>query len=359
MPHPSRISNLFRAVPRFAAFAALAALLTGCDYVVKPLKGTEGRTQVYGAEGREGAPNAGIVLTSLGAIVIDPPLTPDLGDRINADAMSRSKAFWDDLYKSGSDRPRTLAPPVLYVLNTTFRGTHTFGNQAFDRTADVITSDRAGAKLAHIDTVRSMREVLKTEFKVPGLEQHHITPPVITFEGTLTLRTPEVEVKMISMGDCLAEGDCVVYLPQQKVLFAGDVVIPGFMPYPEGRTPTVLNWIKALRYLNSLDVDVVVPGHGAIGGKELIKNQLDFLTALWVEVKRGVDAGKTADQVAKEVRLPTYANWARYNEWLEGNVKLIYKEQTAPSPAKENATPGGAGAAVPSGIAKPDSFSDK
>jgi len=344
---------------RVAVAVALLTLLPGCDYVVQPLKGTEGRTQVYAAVGREGAPNAGIIVTSLGAIVIDPPLAPGLGDRMNADALNRSKTFWDELHKNRSEKPRTLAPPVLYVLNTTYRGSHSFGNQAFDNVADIITSERAGKNMAHVDTVRRMREVLKTEFKVPGLDNHHMTPPTITFEGSLTLRTPEIEVKMISLGDCLGEGDCVIYLPQQKVLFAGDVVIPNFMPYTEGRTATTRNWIKALQYLNTLDIDTVVPGHGPVGGKDLIKNQLDFLTALVLEVKRAAEAGKNAEAAAKEIKLPTYANWARYNEWLPGNVKLIHRELTAPAAEKAADPAGGAGAAVPTGMAKPDAFSDK
>ncbi|MBI3829351.1 MAG: MBL fold metallo-hydrolase [Planctomycetes bacterium] len=348
---------------RLAALAALAFALAGCDYVIQPLKGTEGRTQVYAAVGRDGAPNAGVVVTSLGAIVIDPPLTPTLGDRMNADALSRSKAFWDDLYKGRSEKPRTLAPPVLYVLNTTYRGSHSFGDTAFDQTADIITTDRAGKYLAHIDTVRKMREVLKSDFKVPGLEGHHITPPVITFEGTLTLHTPEVEVKMISLGDCVGEGDCVIYLPQQKVLFAGDVVIPNFVPFPDGRTPTVRNWVKALQYLNSLDIDVLVPGHGPVkegkDAKDAIKSQTEFLTTLWAEVKRASEAGKSAEQAAREVKLPTYATWARYTEWLPGNVQLIYKEFSSGGTEKAPPTPGGAGAAVPNGIGAPDPYTDK
>ena len=344
---------------RFLALLPLLVLLAGCDYIVQPLKGLEGRTQVYAAVGKQGAPNAGIVVSSIGAIVIDPPLYPGLGERLNADALARSKTFWDELYKNRKERPQTQAPPVLYVLNTTYRASHTFGNQAFKGTADFIASEKAGRQLGNIDSNRRMREILKTEFKVPGLDEHAVTESVVTFEGTLTLHTPEVEVKMLSVGDCLGEGDAVVYLPQQKVLFAGDLVLPGFMPFHEGRTPTIRNWIAALKILDKLDVDTIVPGHGAVGGKELIKQQADFLAALVGEVKKALAAGNTAEQAAKEVRLPNYGTWVKYNEWLPGNVKLVYRELATPAIEKSEAPPAGAGVGAPSGIAQKDPYNGK
>lgn len=348
-------------LPALLRRAALALLLglAGCDYVVQPLKGLEGRTQVYAAVGKLGAPNAGIVVSSIGAVVIDPPLTPVLGARLNADALVRSRAFWDELYKNRKERQPTQAPPVLYVLNTTYRASHTFGNQAFRNSADFIATEKAGRHLASIDANRRMREILKTEFKVPGLEEHAVTESVITFEGTLTVRTPEVEVKMLSVGDCLGEGDAVVLLPQQKVLFAGDVVLVGFMPYYEGRTPTVRNWIAALRNLEKMDLDIVVPGHGPVGGKELLKQQREFLEALVAEVNKALSAGHTAEQAAKDVRLPNYAAWARYNEWLGENVKLVCKELSTAAPEKPETPATGAGAGAPLGLAQQDAFHAK
>jgi len=349
-----------RLTARIVAVLALLCALPSCDYVVKPIKGVEGRTHVYAAVGAKGAPNAGIIVTSLGAIVIDPPLTPDLGNRLNNDALSRSRTFWDEFHKNRQEQPHTLAPPVLYVLNTTYRASHTFGNQAFSATADVITSDRAGKNLADINTNRKMRQVLQTQFQVPGMEKHAITEPVITFEGTLTLHTPEVEIKMISLGDCMGEGDTAIYLPQHKVLFAGDVVIPGFMPYPEGRTLSTSNWIKALQYLKTLDLDVVVPGHGEVReGKEakaLIEGQLLFLQTLRAEVNRAISAGKTEEQAAKEIKLPAYATWIKYDAWLGDNVRLVFKELSG---ATADKSVGGTGGPFPHGIANPDAFTDK
>ena len=85
---------------------------------------------MYAAVGRQGVPNGGIVCTRIGCIVIDPPLSPAIGDVLNTQALAKSKIFWDGYYANRKARPDTLPPPVLYVLNTTYRATHTFGNQS-------------------------------------------------------------------------------------------------------------------------------------------------------------------------------------------------------------------------------------
>lgn len=334
--------------------------LSGCQYTVEPLKGLEGKTYVYAAMGKDGAPNAGIVTTSIGAVVIDPPLSPEIGKNINLAALRASKVFWDEKFRAGKERMPTLAPPVLYALNTTYRASHTFGNQEFNSSADVISTDRAGKHLADLNEVTRMRELLKSQFKVPGLEMHaqSLTQPTITFEGTLTLHTPEVEIKMISMGDCVGEGDCVVLLPQQKVLFAGDLVLVGFMPYYEGRTRSVRNWIKKLMELEQMDIDIVVPGHGTLGGKELLKQQREFLTALLGEVTAAVKTGQPLDQAMKSVKVPNAANWRNYAEWLGPNVRIIYEELTTQGSESKGAS-GGAAMTMPSTVDGRDPFRDR
>ncbi|MGD0093587.1 MAG: MBL fold metallo-hydrolase, partial [Planctomycetota bacterium] len=201
--------------------AALLLLASGCDFVVVPLGGAEGKTQVYVAAGKLGAPNAGIVCTRIGCVVIDPMLSPFLGAQLQNQAVAKSRIFWDSLHAQQKTRPQTQAPPVLYVLNTTYRGTHTFGNQAFDK-ADIISTAKAKERLEADG--RAMREELRDQWKVPGLETHATTSATLTVEGTLTLDTPEVKIQFISVGDCAGEGDAVVFLPGQKTLFAGDIV---------------------------------------------------------------------------------------------------------------------------------------
>lgn len=356
--------SISRAVVRSAKLVLLVLVLAGlggCTYTVQPVGGVEGQTSVYAAIGKDGAPNSGIVVTQLGAVVIDPGLNPDVGGRLRDDALLKSRVFWDNLWRRRNEKPPTLPPPVLYVINTTYRSSHSFGNQEFLERAEIIATERAGKQLANIDTVRKMRQILSDEFKVPGLERHQMAEPTLTFEGTMTIKTPEAEIKCISAGDCVGEGDAVVFLPQQKVLFAGDLVLVGFMPYPGGRTRTVRNWIKALKRFQELDVRDVIPGHGEMGGKELIQKQIDFLTALVLEVSMAKKKGLSVEDAMKQVKLPNYANWSNYDKWLPENVRIVYEElgQAAPREKDDQTTDAGGSMAAPNGVKPADPYTDR
>jgi glyoxylase-like metal-dependent hydrolase (beta-lactamase superfamily II) len=340
--------------------AGMLVVLTGCEFVVLPLGGAEGRTLVYVAQGKGGAPNAGIICTRIGAVVIDPMLNPALGDLLNTQAQAKSKAFWDNFHLARKERQRTQAPPVLYVLNTTYRASHTFGNQAFDK-ADIISTSKAKERLEATGT--AMRSELRDVWKVPGLEIHSITPATLTVdEGTFNIDTEDIKIKFVAVGDCVGAGDAVVFLPIQKVLFAGDIVIPKIIPYHKGRTLSIRNWIETLKKIETWDIETVVPGHGEVTKKDALRIQREFLEALVAEVKEQIKTGKTIDQAAVAVKLPKYADWVHY-DWLAENVKLVYQELTekgsadkssqAPSADAKNS---GASVARPNDIGKPDGF---
>jgi glyoxylase-like metal-dependent hydrolase (beta-lactamase superfamily II) len=353
--HPLMARRLDRMLLAVILTADVCAL-TGCDFDIQPLGSVEGRTLVYVAVGRLGAPNAGIICTRTGCVVIDPMLSPVAGAALQTAALAKSRAFWDGLHAARKERQRTQAPPVLYVLNTTYRANHTFGNQEYDK-ADIISTPKA--KL-HMETDgRAMREELRDVWHVPGLENQYTAPATLTVDGTMNIDTPEVKIQFISMGDCAGEGDAVVYLPGQKVLFAGDMALPDYVPYYKGRSPTVRNWIAALKKLEGWEIDTVVPGHGPLARKDALRVQREFLEALVGEVDQAIKAGKNMEQAAQTVKLPKYEHWARYTEWLPENVKLVYRElKGEPSPANAAAN-GGAGLVEPKLVERPDAFRDK
>jgi glyoxylase-like metal-dependent hydrolase (beta-lactamase superfamily II) len=347
---------MLRAAGLFLIVLALP-FLAGCDFVVQPLGGSEGRTQVYVAAGKLGAPNGGIICTRIGCVVIDPMLSPTIAQTLHTQAQAKSRIFWDNLHAQRKERPRTQAPPVLYVFNTTYRASHSFGNQEFEK-ADIISTPKAKERL-ELDG-RAMREELRDQWKVPGMEGHAVTPATMTVDGTMTLDTPEVKIQFISMGDCVGEGDAVVFLPGQKAIFAGDLVIPGFVPYHKSRTLTMRNWIAALKKLETWDIDTVVPGHGDVAKKDAIKTQREFLEALVAEVDAAIKQGKSESEAAANVRLPKYSKWARYDEWLPENIKLVYRElKGAAAGAKTTDAGTGAGVVEPKVVDRPDSFRDK
>lgn len=334
-----------------------AVILPGCDFDVQPLGGAEGRTLVYAVAGRQGVPNGGIICSRNGCIVIDPALTPTLGNAMNQQALAKSKIYWDSFYAAKRERPGTLQPPVLYVLNTTFRATHTFGNQAFDK-ADIISTPAAKERMVRDGP--SMREELRDQWRIPGLELHYTAAANITVDGTMNIETPEIKVQFINMGDCVGEGDAVVYLPGSKVLFAGDLVAPNFVPYHKGRTQTVRNWIEVLKKLDKMEIDTIVPGHGDVARKDAIGRQREFLEALVGAVESAIKSGLTIEQAAQGVKLEAYVGWSRYNDWFAENVKLVYRELKGEPMPKSGSAVSSPGVVQPgSPIERLDAFRDK
>lgn len=335
----------------------LLVLLSGCDFMVQPIGGTDGHTLVYAAAGKLGAPNAGIVCTRSGCVVIDPMLSPVQGDALNAQAQAKSRTFWDNIYAQRKERPRTQAPPVLYVFNTTYRATHTFGNQSFDK-ADIISTSKAKERM-EVDGL-AMRAELRDIWKVPGLEGHATASATLTLdEGTFNLDTADVKIKFVAVGDCVGAGDAVVYLPVQRVIFTGDIVLNGIVPYYKGRTLSVRHWIETLKQIEKWDIETVVPGHGEVGRKELITQQREFLEALLAEVEQAVKAGKTQEQAEQSIRLPKYSRWLRYDEWFSENVKLVFQELKGAPKAAGRAEGSTGGAAAPVSVEQADAYRGK
>src|SRR5262249_13971340 len=106
-------------------------------------------------------------------------------------------------------------------------------------------------------------------------------------------------------------GDTFVYLPKEKVLCTGDVVVNG--PHSDPKHAFMGNWANEIRAAAKLDVEHVLPGHGRRGGKELLDGQIRFFEVLYQAVAAAIKSGKTLDQVvtmqgerpvATTIRLP-------------------------------------------------------
>src|SRR5262249_26248585 len=90
-------------------------------------------------------------------------------------------------------------------------------------------------------------------------------------------------------------GDTIVYLPREKILCTGDVVLNG--PFVTTSDAHIRNWPDVIRAAQKLDVAHVLPGHGPAGGKELLEGQIQFLEALYNAVDEAIQKGKTLDQL--------------------------------------------------------------
>ncbi|MGK5629722.1 MBL fold metallo-hydrolase [Streptomyces sp. URMC 123] len=219
---------------------------------------------------------------------------------------------------SGAPLPRT-------IVNTHHHGDHSYGNGVFAPEATVV--GHAACR----------REVLAAGHQLhafwPSVDfgDITITPPEITYTDELTVHVGDIEVRLIHPGVAHTVGDTVVWLPEQRVLFTGDVIFNGGTPFvPQG---SLSGSLAALERLRSLDARVVVPGHGRVtdaGVFDTVERYLRYVAALAGEARA---AGRTPLEAARGADLGEFAA-LRESERLVANLHRAYAEADGAVPGE-------------------------
>lgn len=207
-------------------------------------------------------------------------------------------------------------PPGLLV-NTHHHGDHTHGNGYFPE-AQIIGHEGCREQMLESGLVITQ---IWPEVKWGELT---VVPPSITFADRLTLWLGETRVELIHVGPAHTRNDAVVWLPDQRVLFTGDVVFSGGTPF--ALMGSVAGSRSALDLLATLGAQVVVPGHGPVGGPELFDANDSYLR--WVQklAREGIAAGLPPLAVARESDLGEFGALLDA-ERLVGNLHRAYAEE--------------------------------
>jgi cyclase len=223
-------------------------------------------------------------------------------------------------------------------VNTHHHGDHTHGNWVFKPEATIIGHEKC------------REEVIAaghgTTALFPGVEwgEIRVAPPEVTFEERMTLWADELRVELIYMGPAHTTNDIVAWLPERRVLYAGDLVFNGGTPF--AMMGSIAGWLEALARLRALGAETVVPGHGEVCGPETFADQIDYLQWVQEVAKEGFDAGASPLEVAREAELGIFGDWLD-PERLVGNLHRAYSELRG----EARGTPLALGAVVPDIIA--------
>jgi cyclase len=205
----------------------------------------------------------------------------------------------------------------LTVVNTHHHGDHTGGNFAFagdagvhahanaiERVRGQIERYRAGAEggVAQAGRLDMGEAVIASATRaaevVPTLSADAFVPTRVIADGASTLRIGDVVVELFHFGPGHTDNDVVVRLPGANVVHTGDLVFNGTHPFFDataGVSPQ--GWIASLWRAHELcDAStVVVPGHGAVGDRGVIRTQIDYVQQLIESVSADIDAGVTRE----------------------------------------------------------------
>jgi glyoxylase-like metal-dependent hydrolase (beta-lactamase superfamily II) len=303
---------------------AALALAGGCG-----LSKVEVAEGVLVIAGKPPAPNSGIVASKFGPVVIDGQPGGRAGGTLNAAA----KDFAGD--------------EATYLVCTSHHADHTLGNEAFARAEIISTEASRQAFLARADRERKL---LADRLGLPGLRASELMPATLTFERSMRLYLgwPAEEIRellLLELPAGAAPGNLVALLPKEKVLFAGDLVTNKVFPYMGDAD--LAGWLKALGELDKLDFKTLVPGHGPVGGRELVGATRKFLTELSAAVGAAKASGKTLEQARKELTsLPGCEDWSLVEELVPFAVERLW-DQKLPAGAALPAGPLSAPAPLP------------
>lgn len=206
--------------------------------------------------------NAAFVVTPAGVVVIDALGSPTLATRL----LEEIKKVTDQ--------------PVTHVLVTHYHADHVYGLQTFKAVGAKIIAHRAALIYLNSDTARLRMEASRQELAPWVNEQTHLVEADQWIDHETTLTVGGVQFQIKPVGPAHTPEDFVVYMPSEKVLFAGDLVFRSRIPYL-GQADS-RHWITALDSLLTFDTAVIVPGHGGVSTEARKDMQLthDYLVYL-------------------------------------------------------------------------------
>lgn len=255
------------------------------------------------AGGATGVSNAGFIVGEEGVLVIDALFLPPM-----------TRAFLAELR-------RVTSKPVRHLVLTHHHLDHTLGNQFFLPT-QIIAHVGCREEMIRVGLPLDRLALLVPDY-VEQLRQAGLVLPDLTYQGRLTLYFEERAIELRHVGPAHTIGDTVVYLPQERLLFAGDIAF--YYVTPLAFDGHVSGWIDVVRDVEGLDVETIVPGHGPLGGKAELREMCDYLVLLRREARKCFQEGMDDWQAARAIALRGFDRWANPERVL-ANVRKVYQE---------------------------------
>lgn len=246
-------------------------------------------------------PNIGIVLGRDAALVIDCGLGPANGERVL------------DLARRLAGRRR------LFLTMTHFHPEHGYGAQVFRPDATIIYNRAQRDELAekganYIDLFRKTQSALAAA----ALDGTEIVMPHFVYDGPLAeIDLGERKVELQTFGTAHTRGDQIVHLPEERILFAGDLIeermFPIFPWFPPADTDVDgAAWARVLRGFQTFDPNIIVPGHGDPGKIEMALDLASHIEAVGRQVRALRAEGKSAADIIRDDKpamVAVHSNW--------------------------------------------------
>jgi glyoxylase-like metal-dependent hydrolase (beta-lactamase superfamily II) len=261
----------------FAAVALLCALASSAaaqqpasppqPLTVNPIKDGVYWTQGGGNTGFAGG-NTGFIVGKTGVIVFDAKMTPS--------------AAQDMLAAIAKITPK----PVTTVILSHSDGDHVNGLAGFPKGLTIIAQENC------------KKEMEASKGTPNGAPQDYL--PTKTYDKELSTTIDGVRIQLFHWAPAHTSGDTVMYLPDEKIVFGGDLVDFtqfAFVHPPKGGS--TVGWITSMKGVAAIDSDIFVTGHGGVVNKGAVKARLAEVEARRAQIQQMVKAGKSLEEIKK------------------------------------------------------------
>lgn len=222
--------------------------------------------------------------------------------------------------------------PIRFAFDTHHHGDHAYGNQVW--------VENGATPVAHVGVVEEMKKYETGLYgNKPGrwedtakgrkdVAASKLKPPTLLYRTDMIFDDGKHRVELLYFGVAHTHGDGWAWLPNEKILFTGDACVNGAYNFMgDGNSE---QWIKTLEAVKKLGAKVVCPGHGPMGGPELLEDQQSFFVELRKQVKKFARKKPAVVQAAvPEIKaaLEKHPRIARYvGNSIASQVEKVYVE---------------------------------
>jgi glyoxylase-like metal-dependent hydrolase (beta-lactamase superfamily II) len=197
--------------------------------------------------------------------------------------------------------------PIKYLIYSHDHADHIAGGEVFEQAGAIVIAHE-NAKSAIIG------------------EQRPTAVPDITFSDKMTIELGGKTVELIHPGRSHSDNLIVVRFPEERAVFTVDFISVERLPYQDLADSYFPDWIEAIRQVEALEFDILIPGHGPVGSKSHATEHRQYLEDLHAAVLQAARAGHSLDQMKANITLDKYQDWGQYEDWRPMNIEGMYNQ---------------------------------
>jgi glyoxylase-like metal-dependent hydrolase (beta-lactamase superfamily II) len=247
--------------------------------------------------------NAAFVVTEAGVVVFDTLGTPALGAGLLVAIRTVTDA------------------PIKTIYISHYHADHMYGTQAFSASgAEIVASD--GAKRYLEGEIASQRLQERRLSLSPWVnDDTRIVEPDRFLQGEERFTLGGVRMRVVDVGSAHSEGDLVLFVENDAVLFSGDIVFQGRIPFLG--TSSSAEWLEVLNEMEKLDVVAIVPGHGAAAEspREIVSLTREYLSFVRASMQQAVAEWIPFDEAYEAT---DWGDFIEYPAFAEANRRNAY-----------------------------------